>query len=393
MKRLFLAIGVVLLGSIFAVIINAATIYQTIPTPKITYSDYVGIRVTTDETLVDTTILDSGLTRQVEVPGKSTVAVQIQGTWTGTLLFEGSNTDTPTASPTFVSLYAVEPNDGTIATSTTDNGLFVISVGGLKTFRVRSETSAWTGKATIKIQTSLGAYKPTTQPISGTITSTPSGTQAVSNQALTNAQADTGTYIKPTSTATFPVSHQALTDARADTGLYVKPTTAASWSIRALTAATDTVHVDSPILATVSGTATVSATDLDIRDLTAATDTVHIDSPILATVSGTVAVSAMTDVTLTPTFYEITLTDTATVDSTINLPAKTVAFEFWTDVVTHTIEWNLTTTTPGTYVIKNPGVRYFTFGLGSEKLYTGRFYFKDTTEAGCVVNVIVWTKP
>jgi hypothetical protein len=55
--------------------------------------------------------------------------------------------------------------------------------------------------------------------------------------------------------------------------------TATSLSIRPLTAATDTVHLDSPVV--------VTATSLSIRPLTAATDTVHVESPILATVSAT----------------------------------------------------------------------------------------------------------
>lgn len=158
MKRLILMVAILVLAVGVAV---SGTIYQTTPAPKITYPYDVGIKVATDETLVDTSVSDSGLTREVSVVGKSSVSVQVQGAWTGTLLFEGSNSDTPTAAPTFVSLYAIEPNDGTIAAGTTDNGLFIVSVGGLKTFRVRSQTSAWTGKATIKMQTSLGVYKPT----------------------------------------------------------------------------------------------------------------------------------------------------------------------------------------------------------------------------------------
>jgi len=239
MKRIFWSLSAILL---FYGIGAAATIYQTIPTPKITYSDYVGLKVASDETLVDTTILDSGLTRQVSVVGKSNVAVQVQGTWSGTLLFEGSNSDTPTAAPTFVSLYAIEPNDGTVATSTTDNGVFIVSVGGLKTFRVRSETSAWTGKATVKMQTSEGAYRPTTQAVSGTVTVTPSGTQAVSNQALTDAQdTNTGIFIKQKSSEVFEVNdnnssltvdNQTLTDgADLNTGIVVRPSTAASWGV------------------------------------------------------------------------------------------------------------------------------------------------------------------
>ena len=96
------------------------------------------------------------------------------------------------------------------------------------------------------------------------------------------------------------------------------------------------------------------------------------------------------DVPLTMAVYEITLADTTNFDSSTVLPDKCVAYEFWTKNTTHTLEWM---TNSGIYATKNPGIPYNTFGLGANKIFNGRLYFKDTTEAGCVVVLIVWTKP
>lgn len=106
-------------------------------------------------------------------------------------------------------------------------------------------------------------------------------------------------------------------------------------------------------------------------------------------ISGTVT-ATMADVTLSDTIYEITLTDTATVDSSIVLPAKCTGFELWGQTSTHTIKWMLTS---GTYAVQPPGTPYNTFDKGLNALYSGRLYLKDTTEAGAKVTVIVWTKP
>jgi len=221
---------------------------------------------------------------------------------------------------------------------------------------------------------------------SGTVTITPSGTQAVSNQALTDAAApETGINIKQKTGEVFEVTQS------------------------------DTSINDGGGSLTVDFTApdtTVQATDLDIRNLTAATDTVHVDSPILATVSGAVtndiltsaaagdtslnirgtATTIMSDITLADSMIDIALTDTDTVYS-YALPAKTVAYEF-SARGTGVVQWSIVDNTAATtYLTLKSGYPYNTFGLGSEKLFTGTLYFKCPLTAGEIIELHVITKP
>lgn len=110
----------------------------------------------------------------------------------------------------------------------------------------------------------------------------------------------------------------------------------------------------------------------------------------LVAINGKTITPPLSDVVQGDTIYEITLTDTATVDSSIVLPAKCTGFELWGQTSTHTIRWMLTS---GTYAVQPPGTPYNTFDKGINALYSGRLYLKDTTEAGAKVTVIVWTKP
>lgn len=103
-------------------------------------------------------------------------------------------------------------------------------------------------------------------------------------------------------------------------------------AIRALTAATDTVHVESPILATVSGSVNVDSplavnilTQPAIRALTGATDTVHVESPILATVSGSVNVDSplAVNVLSIPAITGSVTVDSPLATNVLTLPAIT----------------------------------------------------------------------
>lgn len=83
------------------------------------------------------TINTAGGTVTSYVPNAPAVAYQLTGTWTGALVFEGSNDKT-----TFVSLRGYPVAGGAYVTSTTSNGAWTVPTGGLLYVRVRA--SAWT---------------------------------------------------------------------------------------------------------------------------------------------------------------------------------------------------------------------------------------------------------
>lgn len=70
-------------------------------------------------------------------PNSGTTAVQITGTWSGTLVVEGSNNNS-----TFVTLQVMNISTFALATSITASGLFIANTNGFQYIRIRS--SAWT---------------------------------------------------------------------------------------------------------------------------------------------------------------------------------------------------------------------------------------------------------
>lgn len=82
------------------------------------------------------------------VPNSSAVAVQVTGTWAGTLVFEGGNDGT-----TFTPLRGYPVAGGSYTTSTSSNGAWTVPTGGLA--YVRTRASAWTsGSAVVLPQAS-----------------------------------------------------------------------------------------------------------------------------------------------------------------------------------------------------------------------------------------------
>lgn len=79
-------------------------------------------------------------------PSVDSVSIQITGTWTGTITFQGS-----TDGSTYVSLLMSSATAGTGATSTTSNGVFSAARAGLTSIRATA-TAAMTGTAVIRIQ-------------------------------------------------------------------------------------------------------------------------------------------------------------------------------------------------------------------------------------------------
>lgn len=114
------------------------------------------------------------------LPAVSSVAVQVSGTWVGTLVFEGSNDNA-----TFSLLPAYPAPDSAFTTSATSNGLYTVPTRGA--LYVRIKASSWTsGAATVLPQPSTAplpadivrAVGPTNGPLDV------SGTLSLSNATL-----------------------------------------------------------------------------------------------------------------------------------------------------------------------------------------------------------------
>jgi hypothetical protein len=90
----------------------------------------------------------------VSTAGTSALMVQIEGTWTGTVVFEvtldGTNWQAALVYPVF-------PDASPAVSSATANGNWTLSVGGVRQFRVRGNTVA-TGTATVFLTAGQGQY-------------------------------------------------------------------------------------------------------------------------------------------------------------------------------------------------------------------------------------------
>lgn len=78
--------------------------------------------------------------------GWATVAIQITGTWTGTVTFEGS-----VDASTFQTLNATPTNSSTSVTTATANGLWTVASAGMQVVRVRA-TAVMTGTAVVYLR-------------------------------------------------------------------------------------------------------------------------------------------------------------------------------------------------------------------------------------------------
>ena len=75
----------------------------------------------------------------INAQGGSTLLFNVVGTWTGTLLFEGS-VDGTTWLP--AEAYPIMPSNAGLANSTTANGQWAVNVGGLNSFRLRVQAGS-----------------------------------------------------------------------------------------------------------------------------------------------------------------------------------------------------------------------------------------------------------
>src|SRR5579871_1785087 len=105
-----------------------------------------------DRTQLTQSLVMSSTTNAVSLatPGTSTVSVQITGSWTGTIIFEGTNDGT-----NWFSLQALTPTTGVLSSTITANGNWYISSAGLAQVRTRCSVTG-TGTATVTINASIG---------------------------------------------------------------------------------------------------------------------------------------------------------------------------------------------------------------------------------------------
>src|SRR4051812_8593568 len=68
----------------------------------------------------------------INAPGSSTISAQVTGTFSGTITWEASTDQT-----NYVAINAQKVATGTIATTTTGTGLFIIQAGGSVVVRAR----------------------------------------------------------------------------------------------------------------------------------------------------------------------------------------------------------------------------------------------------------------
>lgn len=81
-----------------------------------------------------------------EVDEYNTAVVEVEGTFEGTIVFEGSINNT-----TWYPIYALNFSDGSVVNSASDEGLYELKIGGLTHFRTRiSEYTS--GSITTKVR-------------------------------------------------------------------------------------------------------------------------------------------------------------------------------------------------------------------------------------------------
>lgn len=91
----------------------------------------------------------------LDVQGFSTVAAQVEGTFVGTITWEGRVVADPADTTTWTAIYAINVNTGTSATTATTTGIYQLDVSAFSEFRAR--VSAWTsGTITVIAVASLG---------------------------------------------------------------------------------------------------------------------------------------------------------------------------------------------------------------------------------------------
>ena len=116
----------------------------------------VSVRDVTPVTATGTITALNG-TVQIDVGGYGSVAIQITGTWTATVTFQGTVDGT-----NWETLQVVPLASGTAVTSTTINGAWLVAAGGMNL--IRCEATLFTsGTIQVDLQTNVAASKQATQ--------------------------------------------------------------------------------------------------------------------------------------------------------------------------------------------------------------------------------------
>lgn len=150
-----------------------------------TFSGTVSPSLPPDRTASGTITSTQSITLSLTAGGGGTVAFNVTGTWTGTLVFEASIDGT-----NWVSAYAIPFQFATLSNSTIANGQWVLNAGGLNAFRVRGN-SVSSGTATVWIEVGAGSN-------AGVIMDIVQGTISVTNFPATQTVAGTVTAAQGT---------------------------------------------------------------------------------------------------------------------------------------------------------------------------------------------------
>jgi len=119
--------------------------------PVVIASDQSTLPVTvTNNDLFVTGAITNTQNVAVNSQGRSTVAIALTGTWTGTAVFEKTVDGT-----NWVSAYVASPGTGLVVTSATANGTFEFGSAGYQQLRVRGATVA-TGSLTVSLNAGTG---------------------------------------------------------------------------------------------------------------------------------------------------------------------------------------------------------------------------------------------
>ena len=243
----------------------------------------------------------------VSTTGTSALMVQVEGTWTGTLDFEVTLDGTNWQAAL---LYPVFPDGAPAVSAVTANGNWTLSVGGVRSFRVRGNTVA-TGSATIFLTAGQGQYGVVaTSPVAANFNATVVGTKT------NNAAASNGTNI-----ATLPA---------------IATTAAPTYTTGNVVALSTDTAGNLRTLATQNGAWTVSATQGTspwVDNLTqvagvalgATAVTAFGTAPAAANVPGTNSsiFAGTTGITATGTSLNVNVTNTVTVTGTVAVTQST----------------------------------------------------------------------
>lgn len=188
--------------------------------------------------------------------GETAIAVQITGTWTGIIGFQGSLDGT-----TFVTHHFIDDSDDEVVSAiNSQNGLFVSGYAGIKYFRLTS-TGSWTGTANISIRSTTGVQSVHLEsPI-------PTGTNVIGSVRQSGIWSNSIAYPVTATVNTVTNVGQVIGDVRA-TNLGIRPLTSASDTVTASQGGTWNIANVSQIQGD------VRATNLGTRPLTSASDSV-----------------------------------------------------------------------------------------------------------------------